>query len=104
MALTNLFEMQFGLPLLATRSPSLESAPKSYGARFQIQLDADKGKTASSMPGDDLGSAEELIKHWKTFQHRHHNMVQYRTVAFSTHDGWIGLGPDRMRSRDIHIR
>lgn len=27
----------------------------------------------------------------------------YRRVAFSTRDGWIGLGPDRMRSGDVVV-
>ncbi|GKT50824.1 heterokaryon incompatibility protein 6, OR allele [Colletotrichum spaethianum] len=83
---------------------TLDHAPGYFEVFFEGLLDAERGNPSPkiSVSDDALPPGSDVIEHWQSFLHRVHMMI-YRRAAFSTENGWIGLGPDMMRNGDVVV-
>ncbi|OLN96739.1 Heterokaryon incompatibility protein 6, OR allele 4 [Colletotrichum chlorophyti] len=82
-------------------SDSLDRAPEYYDIFFGALLDVERGANPTiTIPDDALPPEKEPLDQWYAYQ-RKVDATVFRRAAFSTEDGWIGLGPDTMRKGDV---
>ncbi|KAJ3529386.1 hypothetical protein NM208_g9784 [Fusarium decemcellulare] len=82
-------------------SDGIDRAPDYYGRVFDGYMDAVVGNSGGYEVPDHIETTLEAEVSYLNTLTRRINKILFRRSAFSTMNGWIGLGPDDMKEGDV---